>query len=61
MMKALIGSMMNLMNQNGQIIAIKEKNNILKDNIRDLEDELATTKVKVFGIEYDLKELRAEK
>ena len=56
MMRAMIGSMINLMNQNSQITELKKENDRLAKNVNDLEEEVSTMKVKVFGLEYDFKE-----
>ena len=60
MMRALIGSMMNLMNQNSQIIGLKEENANLKTSVKNLEDKLDETKVKVSILEYNLNSLDNE-
>ena len=55
MMRALIGSMINLMNQNSQIIDLKDGNASLKVSVKNLEEELDAAKVKVSILEYNLK------
>ena len=55
MMRAMIGSMINLMNQNSQITELKKENVRHAENGNDLEEEVSTMKVKVFGLEYDFK------
>ena len=59
MMRALIGSMMNMMNQNqsNQILELKEANEALSENVKVLEEDLGSAKMKLFHLEYDLKEL----
>ena len=54
MMRALMGSMINLMNQNSQIIGIKDENDALKTSLKNLEEELEATKVKVSILDYNL-------
>ena len=57
-MMALIGSMMNLMNQNSQITDLKNENDSLKTSVRNLGEELDATKVKVSildSLDYNLK------
>ena len=46
--------MINLMNQNSQIIGIKDENNALKTSLKNLEEELEATKVKVSILDYNL-------
>ena len=60
MMRALIGSMINLMNQNSQIIGLKDENVSLKASVENLEEELDATKVKLSIIEYNLKSFENE-
>ena len=40
MMRALVGSMMNLMDQSSQISGLQEANKVLNENMKVLEDEL---------------------
>ena len=47
--------MMNLMNQNSQIIDLKNENDSLKTSVRNLGEELDATKVKVSNLDYNLK------
>ena len=61
MMRALIGSMMNMMSQSNQILSLTEENKALHDNLKVLEDDLGATKLKQFHLEYDLKELEKKK
>ena len=56
MMRALFGSMLNLMSQNDQIINLKEEIKTLESNVRHIESDLAATKVKVYNLEYDVKD-----
>ena len=42
--------MMNLMNQNSQIMGLKEEVNILNDFAKDLDEELSATKAKAFHL-----------
>ena len=60
MMKALFGSILGLMDQNNQIIGLKEEIQTLAANVKDLENDLTGTKVKVFNLEYDMKSLEKE-
>ena len=60
MMRALIGSMINVMNQNSQIIGLKDENVSLKASVKNLEEELDANKVKVSIIEYNLKSFENE-
>ena len=46
-MRALLGSMMSLMNQNGQIIGSREEITTLANNMKDLENELSESKRKL--------------
>jgi hypothetical protein len=46
-MRALLGSMMNLMNQNGQITGFSEEISTLNTNVKDLENELSESKLKL--------------
>ena len=55
-MRALLGSMMNLMNQNGQITGFSEEISTLNTNVKDLENELSESKLKLIRLEYDFKE-----
>ena len=57
MMRALIGSMMNMMSQSSQIMDLKEETKALSETVKVLEDELGATKLKLFHMDYDLKEL----
>ena len=45
------------MNKN---INLKEEMKTCTDNIKDLENDLTTTKVKVYNLEYDVKNLQKE-
>ena len=56
-MRALLGSMMNLMNQNGQVVRLGEEISTLTNNLKDLENEVSETKHKLYKLEYNLKEL----
>ena len=56
-MRALLGSMMSLMNQNGQIIGFWEEITTLANNMKDLENELSESKHKLHKLEYDFSEL----
>ena len=47
--------MMNLMNQNSQIIDLKNENDSLKTSVRNLGEELDANKVKVSILDYNLK------
>ena len=60
MMRAIIGSMMNLMNQNSQIIGLKDEHDSLKTSVKNLGEELDKTKVKVSILEYNLNSLDNE-
>ena len=55
--KALLGSMMNLMNQNGQILEFREEISNLKEQAKDLANELSESKHKLFKLEYSFEEL----
>ena len=57
MMRALVGSMMNLMDQSSQISGLQEANKVLNKNVKLLEDELGEAKLKLFHLDYNLKEL----
>ena len=57
MMRALIGSMMNLMDQSSQIVGLQEANKVLNENVKVLEDELGAANLKLFHLDYNLKEL----
>ena len=56
-MRALLGSMMSLMNQNDQVIKCREEISIVANDLKDLENELGDTKLKLLGLEYDFTEL----
>ena len=56
-MRALLGSMMSLMNQNGQIIGSREEITTLANNMKDLENELSESKHKLHKLEYNFSEL----
>ena len=56
-MKALLGSMINLMNQNGQVLELREEVSTLKEQAKDLANELSEAKHKLFKLEYDFEEL----
>ena len=56
-MRALIGSMMNLMDQSNQISSLQEANKVLSENVKVIEDELDAAKLKLFHLEYNVKEL----
>ena len=56
MMRAMIGSIINLMNQNSRMSEFKKENDRIAKNVNGLEEEVSTMKVKVFGLEYDFKE-----
>ena len=47
MMRALIGSMINLMNQTTQVASLKEELNILENRKKELEDDVSENKVKI--------------
>ena len=55
-MRAFLGSMMNLMNQNGQITGFSEEISTLTNNVKDIENELSESKLKLIRLEYDFKE-----
>ena len=57
MMKALLGSMMNLLNQNEQVIEIRQEISDLSNKVNDLETELSESKHKLFKLEYSFAEL----
>ena len=57
MMRALIGSMINLMNQTTQVASLKEELNILENRQKELEDDVSENKVKIYSLEYDFKQL----
>ena len=44
------------MNQNDQIINLKQEIQTQASNITDLDNDLTATKIKVFNLEYDMKE-----
>jgi hypothetical protein len=52
-MRALVGFMMN---QSNQIICLKEETRTLNENVKVFEDDLGTTKLKLYHMEYDLKD-----
>ena len=56
-MRALLGSMMNLINQNGQIVRLREEMITLTNNLNDLGNEVSETKHKLYKLEYNLTEL----
>ena len=56
-MKALLGSMISLMNQNGQVLELREEVYTLKEQAKDLANELSEAKHKLFKLEYDFEEL----
>ena len=58
MMRALFGSMLSLMNQNDQIINLKEEIQTQASNVKDLENDLTETKIKVYNLEHDMKEFQ---
>ena len=58
MMRALFGSMLSLMNQNDQIINLKQEIQTQASNVKDLENDLTATKIKVFNLEQDMKEFQ---
>ena len=58
MMKALLGSMMNLLNQNEQVIEIRQEISDLSNKVNDLETELSESKHKLFKLEYSFAELK---
>ena len=57
LMRALLGSMMDLMSRNGQVIEFKEEIQSLSNSVKEVEKELSETKYKLFKIEYDVKEI----
>ena len=57
MMRALIGSMMNLMDQSNQISGLQEANRVLSESVKVIENELGEANLKLFHLEYNLKEL----
>ena len=57
MMRALIGSMMNLMDQSNQILGLQEANKALSESLKVIENELGEANLKLFHLEYNLKEL----
>jgi hypothetical protein len=56
MMRALIGSMMNLMSQNSEIVKLQQENSNLNADVKDLNEELGETKLKFYNLEYNFKE-----
>ena len=54
--KALLGSMLNIMNQNGQMLQAREEISNLKEQVKDLDNELSEAKHKLFKLEYDFEE-----
>ena len=60
MMRALIGSMINLMNQNNQINGLNDENASLKADVKNLEEEIKATNVKVSILDYNVKNLDNE-
>ena len=60
MMRALLGSMMDLMSQNVQIIGFKEEISTLNNTVKDITSELSETKHKLYKLEYDVKQLEEE-
>ena len=56
-MRALLGSMMSLMNQNDQVIKCREEISIVANDLKDLENEFGDTKLKLLRLEYDFTEL----
>ena len=60
MMKAMIGSMINLMNQNGEIVQLKQEVSNLTNTVKDLEEELGTAKVKVSNLEYEFVDVKTK-
>ena len=57
MMRALIGSMINLMNQTTQVASLKEDLNILENRQKEVEDDVSENKVKIYSLNYDFKQL----
>ena len=57
LMKALLGSMMDLMSWSGQVSELKEEIKILSNSVSEVENELSDTKHKLFKLEYDVKEM----
>ena len=57
LMKALLGSMMDLMSWSGQVTELKEEIKILSNSVNEVENELSDTKHKLFKLEYDVKEM----
>ena len=57
---SLLGSMMDLMNQNVQIIGFKEEISTLNNTVKDITSELSETKHKLYKLEYDVKQLEEE-
>jgi hypothetical protein len=56
-MRALLGSMTKLMNQNVQIVQVREEISTVTNDMKDLENELSDTKLKLYKLEYDFTEL----
>ena len=50
-------TLMNLMSQNSQIVGLQEENSNLKTNVRYIDDELGETKLKLYNLEYEVKQL----
>ena len=56
-LRALLGTMMSLMNQNVQVIKCREEISTVANDLKDLEIELGETKLKLLRLEYDFTEL----
>ena len=55
-MRALIESMMNFMSQSSEIVKLQQENSNLNADVKDINEELGETKLKLYNLEYDCKE-----
>ena len=46
-----------LINQSNHILSLQEANKVLTENVKVLEDDLGDTKLKLFHLEYEFKDL----
>ena len=56
-MRVMVGSMLQIVNQNHMVTQLQEETKNLCLTVKDLEDNLLETKVKVYNLEYDVQKL----
>ena len=56
-MRVMVGSMLQIVNQNHLVTQLQEETKNLCDTVKNLEDNLLDTKVKVYNLEYDVQKL----